>query len=433
MAASSASRPSSRLSISFACSAARPSTLWAASWNVVSQAPSVKSAKRQRMLRRGAALPARWHAGQTPSSPTRLLHSNEVPARGSWHAMYISGCVSPCFLVCTVESREMTEKTSGCAVTSSAAARMSAMVQARSAARRAAAPPAPSCESAVRLWEEPPVNHHNLTFSASGVVGEKIREPASSKEPLRPPFHSLTRTPRSSTTTPPSNKASSCCARSPHKVTCMLRPEWSAMTISRFTKAFPACEVKENGALELTTTPQSSAVQGNGFACNAKRSVTPSCDNDNDVNDAWPPEAFHHCRTRSASGNVESKTMEPACSKEPVRPPLNSLTVTPFKHTSGLPSKSLSSIFARSPQMAMSMLVVVSSATVISRLTSALPSLDVNSTNGLNATIMPQRSTLHGIVFDCTTRRSTKLNFTAAMLPSSVAGSTRPSRSNTSS
>mmetsp|Transcript_127330 Transcript_127330/g.368675 ORF Transcript_127330/g.368675 Transcript_127330/m.368675 type:complete len:214 (-) Transcript_127330:394-1035(-) len=213
----------------------------------------------------------------------------------------------------------------------------------------------------------------------------------------------------------------------------MLRPVWSATTISRLTKSLPACEVKAKLGLKFTTTPQSSTVHGNAFVCKVAKSVTPSCASDSDVKLAWPPEAFHHWRTRSASGKVESKTMAPACSNEPLRPPLNSLTEMPFKHTTGFPSKTLSSCFARSPQMAISMLVAVSSAIVRSRFTSSLPFLEVKATNGLDFTMMPQISTLHGNVLDCTVRRSTKLNLTVSMLPSSVAGSTKPSRSNTSS
>mmetsp|Transcript_69819 Transcript_69819/g.202367 ORF Transcript_69819/g.202367 Transcript_69819/m.202367 type:complete len:210 (+) Transcript_69819:960-1589(+) len=207
--------------------------------------------------------------------------------------------------------------------------------------------------------------------------------PASSKEPLRPPFHSLTRTPRNKMVGWPSKFVSACCALSPHKVTCMLRPVWSPTTISRFTSSLPACDVNEKDGLKLTMTPHTSTVHGNAFIWIVCKSAMPSWARDRDVKLALLPDSAHHCRTRCASRRSESKTMTPACSKEPLRPPLNSFTVTPLRHTKGFPSKALSSLVARSPQRATTMLVAVSSATVISRLTSSRPACDVNGTGCL--------------------------------------------------
>mmetsp|Transcript_68626 Transcript_68626/g.192356 ORF Transcript_68626/g.192356 Transcript_68626/m.192356 type:complete len:214 (+) Transcript_68626:973-1614(+) len=211
----------------------------------------------------------------------------------------------------------------------------------------------------------------------------------------------------------------------------MLTPLWSARVTSRFTKALPACDVKENAGLKLTMTPQRSTVTGSGFERTVSNSTTPSWDKEMDVKFAWLPDVCHQERTRWASGSWESKIMEPACSKEAVRPPLNSFTVTPLRQTRGWPSKTLSSCLARSPQIATMMLFSVSSARVISRFTRSFPSFEVNSNVGFAATMMPQRSTLQGKAFDCNERKSTKLNRIVSILPSSATASMAPSLSNT--
>mmetsp|Transcript_84966 Transcript_84966/g.245684 ORF Transcript_84966/g.245684 Transcript_84966/m.245684 type:complete len:239 (+) Transcript_84966:426-1142(+) len=235
------------------------------------------------MLSRGAARPTRPQAGQTPSSPTRLLQSNVLPGRGSWHAMYINGWTSPCLRVCTDASRATTLKSSGCVDTSSADRRISATEHARPTATRAP-PPAPiSCDKAVRLCVAPPWDHQARIRSASGTPGERRTEPASSNEPLKPPFHSFTKTPLSKTSGQSSKILSSCRARSPHNVTSMLKPESSASVTSRFTSSLPAADVKEKGGLKLTMTPQMSMVTGEGLERTSPRGTTPSCDKDKEV------------------------------------------------------------------------------------------------------------------------------------------------------
>mmetsp|Transcript_30813 Transcript_30813/g.89553 ORF Transcript_30813/g.89553 Transcript_30813/m.89553 type:complete len:242 (+) Transcript_30813:1172-1897(+) len=240
-------------------------------------------------------------------------------------------------------------------------------------------------------------------------------------------------TPRNRRSGLPSKTVSSCCARSPHNATWMLRPELSARTISLLTNSFPACDVKEKGGLAPTTTPHKSTVHGSALVWSVCKSDTPSFDKDNDVKFALLPVEAHHCCTRCTSGCRASKTIAPVCSREPLRPPLNSLTPTPLRQTTGFPCRRGSSSLARSPQMATAKLVAVSSATMSSRFTSSLPPCDVNATGGPTFTTTAQMSTLHGKLLDCSARRSTKLNLTVSMRPSSAAGSTNPSRSKTSS
>mmetsp|Transcript_66553 Transcript_66553/g.168632 ORF Transcript_66553/g.168632 Transcript_66553/m.168632 type:complete len:289 (+) Transcript_66553:913-1779(+) len=285
------------------------------------------------------------------------------------------------------------------------------------------------------LWEEPPADHHCCTFCPSGVSGLKVNEPASSKEPLRPPFHSLTSTPWMSTTGLPSKSLSSCLARSPQTVTDMLMAESSAIVISRLTSSLPSLDVKEKIGRKLTTTPQRSQAHGKVFSDKVLRSMRPSrlLDKADEmlVRFAEAPDWDHQARTRSASGNFGVMSMAPASINEPLRPPLNSRTMTPLRQMTGLPSKILSSCLARSPHSAMLMLVEVSSATVISRLVRSLPSLEVKETTGLTLVMTPQRSAENGMVLFCSAWRSVNVYFTASIMAMSATSSTWALRSKT--
>mmetsp|Transcript_114103 Transcript_114103/g.285450 ORF Transcript_114103/g.285450 Transcript_114103/m.285450 type:complete len:256 (+) Transcript_114103:793-1560(+) len=253
-------------------------------------------------------------------------------------------------------------------------------------------------------------------------------------DPLRPPFHSFTTTPLMLTTGCLSKTWSSCLARSPQSVTVMLMPESSATVISRFVNSLPSLDVNENVGRKLAMTPHSSTVHGNALDCKVRRSVRgASNDIDSDVRLTEEPLFAHHCCKRWTSGNFGCTCMTPASIKEPLRPLFHSLTATPFRQITGLPSKTLSSCFARSPQRAMERLVAVSSASVISRFTSSLPSLEVKARTGLKPTTTPQRSTVQGAAFDCTAWRSTKENLMLSILASSAASSMRASLSKTSS
>lgn len=89
----------------------------------------------------------------------------------------------------------------------------------------------------------------------------------------------------------------------------MLTPLWSARVTSRFTKALPACDVKENAGLKLTMTPQRSTVTGSGFERTVSNSTTPSWDKEMDV--------------KFASGG---RGGPPACARSPANPPTRPAT-----------------------------------------------------------------------------------------------------------
>lgn len=112
--------------------------------------------------------------------------------------------------------------------------------------------------SGTRLDVQPHVAHQWRTFCASGLTGAKVSAPPSRRDPMRPPFHSLTTTPRRATTGQPRKNESSCLARQPHKVTTMLKAVLSAMVISRLKNSRPSLLETACTWRKPTTTPQRS-------------------------------------------------------------------------------------------------------------------------------------------------------------------------------
>merc|ERR1712137_132936 len=126
-------------------------------------------------------------------------------------------------------------------------------------------PPPPTIDNCVSPCVAPPSDHHCCTITASGEVGLKTRVPPSSRDPLRPPFHSFTTTPFKAIKGLPSNMLSSCFALSPHSVTSILTPESSASVMSRFTSSLPSLDVKGIIERNPATMPHKSTLQGTVF------------------------------------------------------------------------------------------------------------------------------------------------------------------------
>mmetsp|Transcript_16132 Transcript_16132/g.37767 ORF Transcript_16132/g.37767 Transcript_16132/m.37767 type:complete len:201 (+) Transcript_16132:532-1134(+) len=145
-----------------------------------------------------------------------------------------------------------------------------------------------------------------------------------------------------------------------------------------------------------------------------------------------PPEA-HHCCSRLPSGVCSWRTSAPPSLSEPLRPPFHSLTCTPLRPITGWSAKSLSACLARSPQMVTTMVVAVSSAMVMSRLTRSRPSLEVKEITLPGPVTTPHTSTLQGSCRDCSERNSEKWNFTASICASSSTSSTCANLSKTRS
>mmetsp|Transcript_6081 Transcript_6081/g.14109 ORF Transcript_6081/g.14109 Transcript_6081/m.14109 type:complete len:210 (-) Transcript_6081:378-1007(-) len=120
-------------------------------------------------------------------------------------------------------------------------------------------------ESAVKVAVLPSALHHFRRRSASGILGSMSIAPASMREPLMLPFHSLRVTPFKATIGCPSKAASACEARSPQMATTREVQVSSASTNSRFTRDLPSLEVKAVAGLWETMTAQRSTVQGMFF------------------------------------------------------------------------------------------------------------------------------------------------------------------------
>mmetsp|Transcript_125321 Transcript_125321/g.348702 ORF Transcript_125321/g.348702 Transcript_125321/m.348702 type:complete len:209 (-) Transcript_125321:276-902(-) len=108
-----------------------------------------------------------------------------------------------------------------------------------------------------------------------------------------------------------------------------------------------------------------------------------------------PPSA-HHRRALVASTIAGFKATSPSGSTDPLRAPCHSLMRTFLRPTTGWLSSAASSILALSPQSTTLMLHPVSSAIMISRFASSVPSLAVMDMRARASVTTPQRSTLHG-------------------------------------
>mmetsp|Transcript_732 Transcript_732/g.1938 ORF Transcript_732/g.1938 Transcript_732/m.1938 type:complete len:210 (+) Transcript_732:37-666(+) len=182
------------------------------------------------------------------------------------------GWASPCFLICTWARRATTVNTFPWSPsTCSAWRRMSP--RSSTGVPEGPRPPGPETDRVLISLLEPPSDHHCFIFCTSGSAASKMRSPPSSSEPLRPPFHSLTRTPFIATSGLPANVESSCFARSPQSVTIMLVAVSSAKVISRFTSSWPALDVNVNFGWKPTMTPQRSVVHGRVFDCTSRSPV----------------------------------------------------------------------------------------------------------------------------------------------------------------
>mmetsp|Transcript_11177 Transcript_11177/g.31640 ORF Transcript_11177/g.31640 Transcript_11177/m.31640 type:complete len:201 (-) Transcript_11177:306-908(-) len=159
--------------------------------------------------------------------------------------------------------------------------------------------------------------------------------------------------------------------------------------------------------------------------------VPPPASGDSAVRAWLEPPLDHHSRSFWASGASKhasgSKLITPVCTSEPQRPSLNSLTMTPFKTTTGVSANFLSSCFALSPQIVMSRLVAESSATVMTRFVSSCPLRAVKDMHGRKAVMTPHMSTLLGSARWPTDRRLTTVNLIASIF-SAVPSSARAMR-----
>mmetsp|Transcript_27141 Transcript_27141/g.75676 ORF Transcript_27141/g.75676 Transcript_27141/m.75676 type:complete len:299 (-) Transcript_27141:65-961(-) len=273
---------------------------------------------------------------------------------------------------------------------------------------------------------EPHPDHHCWSLCASGKSGLRVTTLDSTVPPLRPPFHSLTRTPLSMITGLFPKSESGSFPFSPHNVTSMLVAVSSATVMSRFNNSRPSLAMTVARGLNCVTIPQRLTRQGVGFDLTASRSVK--------VMMVWlEPLCDHQSEMRFASGTSGRKVTVLDSMVLPLRSPFHSFRSSALMPTTGFPSKSESGSFALSPHKVTSMLVAVSSTKVMSRFTSSRPSFAVTVVTAPNCVMTPHTSTRQGTCLALAACKSVKLNTTLKLSVSPADSAIWASRSKTSS